>query len=357
MTDPESVVEVADLKKQFSADDDLFNRLFGWGEPKTVKAVDGVSLDIREGEALGIAGESGCGKTTLGETLLGLTEPTAGTVRFEGEDVTDRLRTDPELRTKLQIIQQDPYQSINPRFTVFNWIKEPLDVHNIGTEAEREERVLETLELAGLRPAEAFASEYPSELSGGERQRVGIARAIVLNPSFVVADEPTSMLDVSVRAGVLDLLNRLQREMGLAVMYISHDISLLKHTCDRIAIMYLGKVVEQGPATEVINDPKHPYTQALVSSTPIVDPDESRTPIEIEGEVPDPVNLDPGCRFAPRCPAAMPECREGEPRLYDVGEQRARCILYDEELMADASPEVPPEMVSDGMKTPGNRAD
>ena len=251
----------------------------------------------------------------------------------------------------MQIIQQDPYQSINPRFTVFNWVKEPLDVHGIGTEQERENRVLETIEMAGLRPAEAFANEYPTELSGGERQRVGIARAIVLNPTFVVADEPTSMLDVSVRAGILDLLNGLQDEMGLAVMYISHDLSLLKHTCDRIVIMYLGKVVEQGPAKDVINNPKHPYTQALVSSTPIVDPDKTRQPIQIEGDVPDPVDLEPECRFAPRCPAAMPACRDREPRMYDVGtNQQARCILYDEELMAEATPNVPAELATDGMK-------
>ena len=347
MTDP--VIAVENLEKQFVADDDLFSRLLGWGEPKTVKAVDGVSLDVREGETFGIAGESGCGKTTLGETLLGLYEPTAGRVYYRGEDVTRRLQEDPDLRTEVQIIQQDPYKSINPRFTVFNWVKEPLDVHDIGSHEERERRVLETLELSGLRPAEAFADEYPSELSGGERQRVGIARAIVLNPSFVVADEPTSMLDVSVRASILDLLNRLQEEMGLAVLYISHDLSLLKHTCDRIAIMYLGKIVERGPGDQVIDDPKHPYAQALVSSTPIVDPDKSREPIEIEGEVPDPIDLDPGCRFAPRCPAAMEECRAEEPPMYDVGRNhRARCILYDEDFMATKSPDVPPELRVDG---------
>ena len=351
MTD--TVVEIENLKKQFVADDDLFSRLFGWGEPKTVKAVDGVSLDVREGEAFGIAGESGCGKTTLGETILGLYEPTEGRVRFKGEDVTERLQSDPDLRTEAQIIHQDPYKSINPRFTVYNWVKEPLDVHDIGTPDERERRVLETLEMAGLKPAEVFANEYPTELSGGERQRVGIARAIVLNPSFIVADEPTSMLDVSVRASILDLLNRLQEEMGLAVLYISHDLSLLKHTCDRIAIMYLGQIVEQGPATEVINDPKHPYAQALVASTPIVDPTKKREPIEVEGEVPDPIDLDPGCRFAPRCPAVMEECRADEPRMYEVGrDHETRCILYDEEFMSSRSPTVPAELDNEGIAVP-----
>ena len=356
MTDP--VIEAEGLKMQFTADDDLFSRLFGWGEPKKVHAVDGVDIEIQPGESFGVAGESGCGKTTLGETLIGLNDPTAGRIRYKGADVTDRFGEDKTLRREVQIIQQDPYQSINPRFTVFNWVKEPLDVHGIGTESEREQRVLETLELSGLKPAEAFANEFPSELSGGERQRVGIARAIVLNPSFVVADEPTSMLDVSVRAGILDLLNSLQEEMDLAVLYISHDLSLLKHTCDRIAIMYLGKIVEQGPAKQVINDPKHPYTQALVSSTPIVDPSMEREPIEIEGEVPDPVDLEPECRFAPRCPAVMDDCRREEPRMYDVGEQhRARCILYDESLMAATTTDVPAELETAGMVTDDAMAD
>lgn len=332
MTDVQ--IEAEGLKKHFMADDDLFTRLLGWGEPKRVKAVDGVDLTIKKGEAVGVAGESGCGKTTLGKTLLGLLEADGGTITFDGHDITNSVELgDRDFRTEAQVIHQDPYKSLNPRFTVYNWVKEPLDIHDIGTPEEREAKVMESIEMAGLRPAEAYANEYPSELSGGERQRVGIARAIVIEPSFLVADEPVSMLDVSVRASVLGLLQDLQEELGLSIMYVSHDLSLLKHTCDRIVIMYLGRVVEEGPAHEVINNPKHPYTKALVSSTPIIDPDTERTPIEIEGEVPDPVNLPSGCRFAPRCPEAKPECKEGEPRMYDVGEeQSARCILYDDEL-------------------------
>jgi peptide/nickel transport system ATP-binding protein len=327
-------IEAKGLKKHFMADDDLFSRLFSWGEPKRVKAVDGVNITIKKGEAVGVAGESGCGKTTLGKTLLKLLEPDGGTIEFDGHDITNSIELDDrDFRTEAQVIHQDPYKSLNPRFTVYDWVKEPLDIHNIGTAEEREAKVMESIEMAGLRPAEVYANEYPSELSGGERQRVGIARAIVMEPSFIVADEPVSMLDVSVRASVLGVLQDLQDELDLSIMYVSHDLSLLKHTCDRLVIMYLGRVVEEGPAHQVINNPKHPYTKALVSSTPIIDPDTNRTPIEIEGEVPDPINLPPGCRFAPRCPEAMADCENGEPRMYDVNEnQSARCILYDDQL-------------------------
>lgn len=334
MTEPK--VRVQNLKKHFTSDVDLMSRLFGWGEPEQVKAVDGVSLDVYPGEAVGVAGESGCGKTTLGKTVLRLYDPTDGSIHFDGVDITEDTDIGGQhFRTTAQLIQQDPYKSLNPRFRVMDWLKEPLDIHGIGTREERTERVMRTLEEVGLGPAEAYAYEYPSELSGGERQRVGIGRAIILDPSFVVADEPVSMLDVSVRASILSLLNRLQEERGLATLYISHDLSLLKHMCDRIAIMYLGKIVEIGPAEEVIDDPQHPYSRALVSSTPIIDPDKKRERIDIEGEIPDPINLPSGCRFAPRCPQRMDECTVEEPRMYEIGDQQARCILHDSAIDAE----------------------
>ena len=327
----ESKLEAVDVKKHFPLRDDLVSRLLQRGDRQFVKAVDGVSVTIDEGEAFGFAGESGCGKTTMAKTILRLLDPTEGEIYFDGENITEYDSKQLHgFRREAQIIHQDPYKSLNPQFKAVRWIKEPLDIHDIGTREERINRVHETLELVGLRPSEAYAQEYPSELSGGERQRVGIARALVLDPSFLVLDEPVSMLDVSIRASIISLLQRLQREKDLASLYISHDLSLLKHVCDRIGVMYLGRLVEVGPADDIINNPKHPYTKALVGSTPVIDPDVEREPVELEGQVPDPVNVPSGCRFAPRCPEAMDECWNGEPPMFETdGEQTARCILYD----------------------------
>jgi oligopeptide/dipeptide ABC transporter ATP-binding protein len=297
-----------------------------------VRAVDGIDLSIRKGEILALVGESGSGKTTTGRVVVKLTRQTKGRLVFEGQDVstlwgTSRLRA---YRRKVQLIFQDPYETLNPKHTIGEFVAEPLEVHGIGhTRAERRDRVHAALEAAGLRPAADYAARYPHELSGGQRQRVVIAGALVMDPEVIVADEPVSMLDVSIRTELLRLMLDLRRERGLTYLFITHDLSLAWVLADRIAVMYLGKIMELGPAEAVIRSPRNPYTQALVSVSPSPDPPEPgvvSTRVILSGETPDAAHVPPGCRFHPRCPVAFDRCRVAEPPLFDVGGgQQAAC--------------------------------
>ncbi|HEY8424590.1 MAG TPA: oligopeptide/dipeptide ABC transporter ATP-binding protein [Limnochordales bacterium] len=301
-----TLIEVEDLRKLYPVRSGWLRRAHLF-----VHAVDGVSFQIREGEVFGLVGESGCGKTTTGRLLLRATLPTSGRVVMDGVDIA-RLEG-PELvafRRQAQMIFQDPYQSLNPRMTVFDILSEPLAVHGIGNLAEREHRVAEMLERVGLTPPSTFEFRFPHELSGGQRQRVAIARALILQPRFVVADEPTSMLDVSIRSGIMKLLLDLKEQLGMTYLYITHDLAVARYLCDRIAVMYLGKIVELGPAEEVIRHPIHPYTKALVAANPVPDPEAPKAPIEIKGGVSKPVNPPPRCRFFERCPIATERCRQ-----------------------------------------------
>ncbi len=301
------LIEVENLSKWFDTSQGVIDSLMG-NEPSPVKAVDDVSFTINEGDIMGIAGESGCGKTTLGKLLVQLYEPTDGSIHFDGNDITEMSNDEEkEFRKRVQMIFQDPFESLNPRMTVFQSVVEPLRINDMydGYD-ERRERVIEVLNEVGLSPAEAYLNEFPKELSGGELQRVAIARALVVNPDFVVCDEPVSMLDVSIRAGVLNLMKELQEEYGLTYVFISHDLSLIRYMCDRTAIMYLGDVIEQGPTDEVVMNPKHPYTEALFDAVPEVAPDAERQRANVTGEVPNPRNPPSGCRFHPRCSKIIP---------------------------------------------------
>jgi peptide/nickel transport system ATP-binding protein/oligopeptide transport system ATP-binding protein len=327
----ENLVEVRDLVKHFPLKRGIvFQKQIG-----AVHAVDGVSFDVRRGETLGIVGETGCGKSTTARLLLRLLEPTSGTVTFEGEDIIRRKREMKPLRREMQMIFQDPYSSLNPRKTVGSIISDPFDIHGLR-EQDRKQAVQELMDLVGLNP-EHF-NRFPHEFSGGQRQRIGVARAIALKPKLIVADEPVSALDVSIQAQIINLLEKLQRELGLTIVFIAHDLSVVRHVCDRIAVMYLGKIVEIADADALFQHPRHPYTGALLSAVPVPDPSSAKKRQILGGDVPSPTNPPPACRFHTRCPKAREGvCDVEEPLLErKEGGNLAACHfpLTDDEVAA-----------------------
>ena len=314
------LIEVKDLSKHFNV-----------GRNLVLKAVDDVTFNIYKGETFGVVGESGCGKTTCGRTVLGMYDATKGQVLYEGKDIHSMNKKERfDFKKKAQYIFQDPYASLDPRMTIGSIIAEGMDVHFKMTEEERQNKIDRLLNIVGLN--KEHGARFPHELSGGQRQRVGIARSLAVEPEFIVCDEPISALDVSIQAQIVNLLNKLQNEMGLTYMFISHDLSMVKHISDRIAVMYLGSVAELAQADMIYEDSLHPYTQALISAIPVPDPHIGRQNkrLRIEGEVPSPINVPPGCKFAGRCPKCMDICRKENPRLREVKpEHFVACHLYD----------------------------
>lgn len=325
-SDHDVLLEVNHLKKHF-----VFGKSFLKSNKAVCKAVNDVSFKIHRGKTLGIVGESGCGKSTLGRCILRLIEPSSGEVKVDGQDIigmkAKRLKT---MRKDMQMIFQDPFASLNPRMTIHDILREPLDTHQIGTVKEREEKIASVMKIVGLRPQ--VLNRYPHEFSGGQRQRVGIARALVLEPKLIIADEPVSALDVSVQAQVLNLIAELQETKGISFLFIAHDLAVVQHICNEVAVMYLGQIVEKAPAEELYSHPKHPYTQSLLSAIPVPDPTTKSQAVILKGEIPSPLNPPSGCTFHTRCPHASEACSQKIPELNNYGtdgeEHWIACNLY-----------------------------
>jgi peptide/nickel transport system ATP-binding protein len=326
----ESIIKVIDLRKYFPLSIGFLRSIIS-KNPPVVKAVDGISFDVRKGEIFGLAGESGSGKTTTGRLILRLVQPTSGKIYYYDKEITKISEKEFKgYRKKMQIIFQDPYESLNPKMTIQDIVAEPLRVQGLKNENEILKSVNQSLEDVELIPPEEFLYRFPHELSGGQRQRVAVARALVLRPEFIVADEPVSMLDVSIRAEILNLMVDLVDKYGVSFLYITHDLALARHLCNRLAVMYLGKIVEKGSVDEIIQNPLHPYTKALMEAVPIPDPTSRRVEVVIKGEIPSPVNPPTGCRFHTRCPVIVGDvCRKKEPELVNRGKDHyVACHLY-----------------------------